>query len=1431
MKEHHVDMDESLNRDSGLTRNQFLIWLGQEAAPDKPIFNEMSVFVIPGELDVERFHQAFQSMLDEVDALRTRVIREHGRPRAEILDHLRYESPLLDLSAEEDVEDALDAWALSRVDSAIDLAMRPFDSTLVRLASDRYAWVLLCHQILTDATSMSLVFQRVSDHYLRLDGRDAPSHADAPGFADYIKHQFDDAQTVKHRKREAYWKAKLADPPEPVVFYGGRSTPNTASRRQRVEHSLGPDLSAAVRGFATLDGIRCLSAHLSSYSVYCAALVLYLHKLSGQTRIALGSTWHNRPRSFESTVGLFMVQNPFEVEIEPDDTPRTLIKKVQSEALGTMRHLPYAAGNPGGRAYDVTLNYVKVVLGRFGDWPVEHRWYRPGFGDGSMQLQVHDVAGSQELTISIDFSTEVFSDADRAAMFGHYVACLNALIADPDQQIGSVAMLTDAERTRLEQWNDTVREYPHQATVLELIERQAELRPDAVAASDADEQITYAQLLERVRRLSRRLVAAGAGPGVSVGVLLNRSIDLIVGLLGVVGTGGAYVPLDPAFPRDRLEYMLEDSGARLLLTQMRLADSVRSGDRTVVHVDRLDAPLRDETAVVESVQPAPDGLAYILYTSGSTGRPKGVEISHKALANFLWSMADEPGCTADDTLLAVTTLSFDIAGLELYLPLIVGGHVEIASRECAADGRLLRSRLDVGGITMLQATPATWRMLLDAGWTGTTGLKALVGGEALPPELVQPLLDRTASVWNMYGPTETTIWSSTQRISAAATEITVGRPIANTGFHIMDAQLQPVPIGIAGELLVSGDGLARGYHDRPELTAEKFVHIAPLGSGAPVRMYRTGDLARFRRDGQVLHLGRLDHQVKIRGYRIELGEIEAVLVTHEGIRQAVVVAQDARTAAARLVAYVVPHGDSTPSPAELRAHLRVSLPDYMVPQQFVPLDELPLTLNGKIDRLRLPRADAATDVAALESSALSPIEARVAAAFCEVLELPSVSADADFFDVGGQSILALRLITRLGEEFGVELPLQTLFEASTVRALSERLSTLASTTPELRTVILEGTDLEARLRGVWRSAVGSEPPEEGVRSAPLADAQVVALLARVRQEFGVAAEGLSALAFRSDPTVPGLARALHDALNPPQTLVVPLQPRGSRKPLFLIHAGGGYVFFYRALAARLGPDQPVYAIRAATRRDSHRHRFDHTTSIEDLAARYLDEIKKIQPEGPYHLGGSCFGGVVAFEMGQQLLARGEAVDSPILLFDSYVGKVGGEDWGDYTSRTFSRVAERLGAAENAGRAELARLVLTSMVKRPVAVLEIGALAIRSLFRRVRGLLYGSRVRRWFQDTVPRARVRSSEQEQLDTMHEFLNTSIQLVSDYEPRRYPGSAVLLKATVGLDPEPLWTPWVDGGLEVHVMPGEHLDMMEEPWVTTTAHLVRQTLGAGRP
>ncbi len=791
---------------TGLTRNQFLIWLGQEAVPEMPIFNEQSLFIIDGELDIELFHEALQHVIDEADALRTTITCADGHPRADVQEHLRFQSGFVDLSGSADIEGDLDTWALHNVDASIDLSVRPFQSTILRLAPDKFAWALLCHQILTDATSMALIYQHVGDWYLRLSGSDAPPAVETPAFASYVERERAEAHTAKQKTREAYWTEKITQPPDPITFYGGQITSHSVSRRHREEHSLGQELTRAVRDFAQSDGIRSLSEHLSSYSVFCAALMSYLHKLSGHERIAIGATWHNRPRAFQSAIGLFMVQNPFDISVGTDDTFRSLVKKVQSEALGAMRHLPYAAGNPGGRAYDVTLNYLKVLIGPFAGMPIEHRWYRPSYGDGSMQMQIHDVVGSQEVTLSFDFSDDVFAAADREAAFAHYSACLLNLIDNPDLPISSVPMVTDAEHRELDAWNTTARDDVSEDTVVDLFLQQVDRRPEAIAVSSGEDQLTYAQLRDRVQAAVRKLRSAGVTPGTSVGVFLNRSVDLLVGVLAVLAAGAAYVPLDPAFPRERLEYMLEDSGTRVILTETGLRGDLDVGNRATVHIDLPHKPEADGD--LEEARPTPEHLAYVLYTSGSTGRPKGVEIPHRALTNFLRSMAERPGCSENDTLLAVTTLSFDIAGLEFYLPLVTGGRVEIATREAVVDGRLLRSHLDSGEITILQATPATWRMLIDAGWNGTPGLKALIGGEPLPSDLIQPLIDRTASLWNMYGPTETTIWSSVAHVAAGQTVISIGRPIANTGFHVVDAALQPVPIGVAGELLISGAGLA-----------------------------------------------------------------------------------------------------------------------------------------------------------------------------------------------------------------------------------------------------------------------------------------------------------------------------------------------------------------------------------------------------------------------------------------------------------------------------------------------------------------------------------------------------------------------------------------------------------------------------------------------
>ena len=518
-----------------------------------------------------------------------------------------------------------------------------------------------------------------------------------------------------------------------------------------------------------------------------------------------------------------------------------------------------------------------------------------------------------------------------------------------------------------------------------------------------------------------------------MGVCLDRSVDLPVALLAVWKAGGAYVPLDPSYPRERLAWMLEDSAAPVVITQEPLRDVLPPHRAWVVSLDTDSPAIELESPEDPGVEADPANLAYVLYTSGSTGRPKGVQVPHGALANFLLSMRERPGLDGDDVLVAVTPISFDIAGLELYLPLLAGARVALASREDAQDGARLQRLLADSGATVMQATPATWRLLVEAGWKGDRRLKVLCGGEALPESLAGQLLERAGEVWNLYGPTETTVWSTVQPV-APGLAVTLGRPIANTQVYLLSRDGHPAPLGVPGELLIGGDGLARGYLGRPDLTAERFVPDPFRGGGS--RLYRTGDLARFRPDGSLEFLGRIDLQVKVRGYRIELGEIEAVLGRHPGVAQAVVVARAGREGDAVLAAYLVPSLEAgTVDVEDARAFARERLPEYMVPSAFMVLAALPLTPNGKVDRKALPAPERAASAAGYVPPS-TPTEEIIAALWAEVLGVERVGARDNFFELGGHSILATRLMFRIAERLGVELPLRTLFQAPTVADLA-----------------------------------------------------------------------------------------------------------------------------------------------------------------------------------------------------------------------------------------------------------------------------------------------------------------------------------------------------------------------------------------------------------
>jgi len=855
--------------------------------------------------------------------------------------------------------------------------------------------------------------------------------------------------------------------------------------------------------------------------------------------------------------------------------------------------------------------------------------------------------------------------------------------------------------------NSKPSDYPRDRCVHQLFESQVELTPNATAVVFENESLTYSELNRRANQLAHYLMELGVGRDVLVGILVERSLEMVVGLLGILKAGGAYVPLDPAYPRDRVAFMVEDSEVPVLLTQRHLLGSVPESHAKVVVLDSDWREIaKEETGNLVGRVDATN-LAYVIYTSGSTGKPKGVQIPHRAVVNFLASMSQEPGMTAEDRLLAVTTLSFDIAGLEIYLPLSVGAAFEIVSREVSSDGNRLLAKLGKSNPTVMQATPATWRMLLEAGWEGDSRLKVLCGGEAISRKLADQLLQRVGSLWNMYGPTETTIWSTTAKVVRGEDAVSIGQPIANTQLFILDEELQPVSIGVAGELHIGGDGLARGYLHRPELTAEKFIPD-PFSADPEARLYKTGDLVRYSPSGDIEFLGRIDHQIKIRGFRIEMGEIETLLRKHPGVNETVVVAREEATGDKRLVAYLVPSQESAPSAGELRSFLKKRLPEYMLPSAFVMLRDMPLTPNGKVNRRALPPPSGLTAGEELVKPK-DATEARLVNIWENVLGMRPIGITQDFFDLGGHSLLAVRLMTRIEESFGTKLALATLLQARTVE--------------QLAVVIRQGAPVSS-----WSS-------------------------------------------------------------------LVPIQVGGSNPPFFCVHGAGGVVIRFYELAQYLGPEQPVYGLQA--RGLDGRQPCD--SRVEDMAEHYLEEIRRVQPRGPYLLGGYSLGGMVAFEMAQRLIAEGNE-QVLVVLFDTFCTPQANGSNG--TGNGAESLRQSLLAAWQ-------KLAQASTAEKWQAVKRVAVTVKDGVHRHVSDL------------TLPRS---------LKTVRKALGMA---VNSYIPRAYPGRLILFRSrykplTQLRDPHAAWSRYAGQGLEICEVEGNHENILLEPQVRSVAHELKNYLKA---
>ena len=689
------------------------------------------------------------------------------------------------------------------------------------------------------------------------------------------------------------------------------------------------------------------------FQTLASVFAVLLHRYSGQDDIVFGTVANLRQRlQHEHVVGCCVTPLVLRIDVGDDPLFTHLLGRVRSDIIDALDNkvplervvrevhpLCEAGANPICQAV-LVLEPAAVASDPSWTLHLTATEVDDAIGHAKFDLSVElDEHSDGHIDGRLIYDIDLFQSETARYMVDHWSRLLESIATESQRAVSELSMLSEEElHQQLMEWNSTDTEYPRDACVHELIAEQTQRTPHAIAVICGDEWLTYSELEQRAQRIARRVSESNAGRGV-VAICVERSVNMLAGMLGVWKSGAAYLPLDPNYPADRLAFMLEDSGAAVLLTYRRLLPTLPEHHATVICLDddwmSADADV-DGSGTDVAPPGSADDLAYLLYTSGSTGKPKGVAVHHRAVVNLLTSMARQPGMGPRDTVVAVTTYAFDIAVVELWLPLVTGARTVIVPREVASDGRRLATLISDAGATVMQATPSGWQLLIDSGWRGQPGLVALCGGEALPQQLAEALLDRTAAVWNMYGPTETTVWSTIARLEKSA-PVTVGCPIANTRVYVLDQHRQPLPVGVPGELWIGGDGVTRGYLHRPEETVERFVDNPFVPGG---RMYRTGDLVRWRGDGHIQYLGRLDHQVKIRGFRIELGEIETALLAHEGIASAVVVAREDTPGDRRLVAYVVPKGEP-PTSVRLGELLRRTLPDYMVPT-FVTLDTLPL---------------------------------------------------------------------------------------------------------------------------------------------------------------------------------------------------------------------------------------------------------------------------------------------------------------------------------------------------------------------------------------------------------------------------------------------------------------------------------------------------------
>jgi amino acid adenylation domain-containing protein len=1079
--------DHHLGVEAPLTESQLEIWLSARISDEANCaYNESFTLRMRGQLDQESIRRAIGQLVNRHEALRATFDPSGTRQR--FLEQVAIDTPLIDLT-----QNPADERPASFEQLIVEDAERPFDliegplfrTMLVRLESDLHALVITAHHIICDGWSTNVLLEDLSKFYDANRRGTTAELAPPARFGSYARSNKEWTQSPGRAAVEQWWVEKFTAPVTPLDLPTDHPRQSIKSfRGDTVQRTIDSAALRRIKQFGARQGCTLFATLLTGFKIL-------LQRLSDQADVVVGIPAAGQSLlDGEALVGHCVNFLPLRSSLEGEPTVAGLLRQVKDQLLDAYEHQSYTYGTLVRKlAVPRDPSRLPLTQTQFNLERVGSRLSLPGLDVEvssnpkrfvNFDLFLNAVESDEGLTLDCDYCSDLFERSTVERWLDHYATLLEGMAAGADRTISTLPLLGEAEyRQIVVDWNDTRIDFPGEKCLHHLIAEQASRTPEKVAVVFEDRSLTYAELDAASNQLAHFLQKSGVRPGSPIAICVDRSMEMIVGVLGILKAGGAYVPLDPAYPSERISAVLRDSKPPVLLTEASLsADLEPLGTRII----RLDADWHEigrESAQLPTSPVCSSDLAYLIYTSGSTGKPKGVMIPHRCVVNFLGSMARCPGLTADDTLVAVTTLAFDIAVLELFLPLTLGARVVLASREVASDGHKLRGLIDRSKATVVQATPATWRLLLEAGWSGSAGMKVLCGGEALPRDLADMLLTRASEVWNMYGPTETTVWSSVLRVEPGTGPVPVGPPIANTTFYVLDRLGRPAPIGVPGELYIGGEGVTRGYWNDPRQTAEKFVHD-PFDDNPESRLYRTGDLVRYRPDRSVEFLGRLDTQVKVRGYRIETAEVESVLVQYPGVREAVVVAHEFAPGHNRLVAYLV---SSQPiSPGELQRFIATMLPSYMVPTAYIPLDALLRTPNGKVDRKKLPPPDASAVARPKQYVApTSPRQQSLAEICAGVLGLERLSVEESLFDAGADSLHMFQIVAR-AMEVGINLSLKQILTHLSIAAICDNLEKTGNFQSELVVsgIVPLARD-QFRSRRAHLSGSDATSPGEGIR--------------------------------------------------------------------------------------------------------------------------------------------------------------------------------------------------------------------------------------------------------------------------------------------------------------------------------------------------------------